>query len=323
MSDFVIGLLGVLLATNQPAAFSNLVVRTTGVVVTVPNPDDPVEKEYHALLELDDAAQEDVDGWLKGEAALDEKGAALDPVLLTAKVQARLQPVRDAYEDFIKRHPNHAPVRLAYGSFLNDTADEAGAFVQWDKARELDPKNPAAWNNLANYHGHCGPVKKSFEYYAKAIELNPSEPIYYQNLATTVFLFRMDAKEFYGIDEQQVFDRALELYRKALKLDPKNFLLATDLAQTYYGIRPPRHEEALKAWEATLALANGDVEREGVLIHQARTLINMGRFDEARKLLGRVGLEGYGPLKARVLKNLNAKEQEARESGRAPVTDLR
>ena len=32
------------------------------------------------------------------------------------------------------------------------------------------------------------------------------------------------------------------LIAEALKLDPKNFLLASDVAQTYYGIRPPRVE---------------------------------------------------------------------------------
>ena len=54
--------------------------------------------------------------------------------------------------------------------------------------------------------------------YAKAIELNPAEPVYYQNFATTVYLFRKDARAFYGINEQQVFDKALALYRKAMQI---------------------------------------------------------------------------------------------------------
>lgn len=300
-----------LLSTNQPPAPTNLVVRSTGVVARVQDPKDPVEQEYHKLLEMDDEAQDEVDGWIRGEVALNEQGAALEPAQLTAKVDARLQPVRDAYEAFLKKHPDHARARIAYGSFLNDTRDEAGAFVQWEKAKELDPKNPAVWNNLANYHGHCGPTRKCFEYYAKAIELNPTEPIYYQNLATTVFLFRKDASEFYGFNEQQVFDRALELYHKALKLAPKDFLLACDLAQTYYGIRPPRHDDALKAWEVALPLARNDIEKEGIQIHLARTKINMGRFDEAKKHLDLVGLEGYATVKSRLLRNLEEKRAKA------------
>jgi len=92
-----------------------------------------------------------------------------------------------------------------------------------EKALGLNAKDPAVYNNLANIYGHTGPVKKAFEFYAKAIELNPREPVYYHNFGTTVYLFRTDAKEFYGITEQQVFDKALGLYSNAMKFDPTNF----------------------------------------------------------------------------------------------------
>src|SRR4029078_1222259 len=132
---------------------------------------------------------------------------------------------------------------------LNEQGDEYEGSKHMEKALELDPKNPAAWNNLANYYGHRSPVKKSFEHYAKAIELDPKEPVYYWNFGTTVYLFRKDAMEFYKIDEKQVFDKALDLYRKALKLDPTNFVLSSDYANSFYGTKPPRYEEGLKAWE--------------------------------------------------------------------------
>ena len=112
---------------------------------------------------------------------------------------------------------------MAYGSFLDDIGDEEAGKAQFENASQIDPKNPAAWNNLANYYGENGPLTNAFADYARAIELDPTEPVYYQNLATTVYLFRKDAREFYGINEQQVFDKALELYRKAIQLDPENF----------------------------------------------------------------------------------------------------
>src|SRR3989441_8155357 len=232
MDSFLIGLLSALVSTNQPVAVSNLVARTTGISVTVPNPNDPVEKEYQKLLETDDAAQEEVDKWIRDETAFREQGAGLPDATLKARIEQRLKGVRDAYEGFLRNHPEHARAHLAYGSFLMETHEEEEAVNQMEKARELDPKNPAAWNNLANYYGHRSPVKKAFEYYAKAIELNPTETVYYQNLATTVFLFRPDAMEFYKIDESQVFDKALDLYRKAMKLDPDNFIALRDRKST-------------------------------------------------------------------------------------------
>ena len=36
---------------------------------------------------------------------------------------------------------------------------------------------------------------------------------------------------YYQLTEQQVFDKAFDLYQKALKLDPNNFPLASDVAR--------------------------------------------------------------------------------------------
>ncbi len=314
MSDLLIGLLGVLLATNQTSAASNLVQKTTGLAVKLPAVNDPVEKQYLKLLADDNAAQEEADKWITDNEAFAKKGAGLSGATLSLRIEQRFAPVRKAYEEFISRHPEHARARLAFGSFLNDLHEEEEAVQQWEKSRELDCKNPAAWNNLANYYGHGGQLKKAFEYYAKAIELDPSEAVYYHNFGTTVFLFRKDAKEYYKIDEQQVFDRALTLYAQALKLDPKNFPLATDVAQTYYGIKPMRYEAAMTAWRYALSVANDEIEREGIYMHLARFEMNAGHFAEARQQLGRVTQTMYDELKTRLLRVLAEKAARAKDA---------
>jgi tetratricopeptide (TPR) repeat protein len=311
MDSFLIGLLSALVATNQPVAVSNFVARTTGISVIVADPNDPVEKEYQKLLEADDAAQEEVDKWIRDETAFREKGAGIPDATLKARIEQRFRAVRDAYEGFLRNHPDHARAHLAYGSFLMEIHEEEEAVKQMEKARDLDPKHPAAWNNLANHYGHRSPVKKAFEYYAKAIELNTNEPVYYQNLATTVFLFRPDAMKFYNIDEPQVFDKALDLYRKAMKLDPDNFVLASDYAMSYYGIKPMRTGDAIAAWESALKIAPDDKEREGVYIHLARIKLDAERFEEVHRLLNNVTNEMYASLKNRLLRNLERHEKAA------------
>src|ERR1022692_1100886 len=189
VSDLLVGLLSVALSTNPPVAISNLVAEKTGITIPVINTNDPVEMAYYKVLQDDDAAEKDVIKWSENADAAAATGAGNQPLTLQARIRQRLDRIKAEYEDFIAHHPDHAHIRLAYGSFLNDTHDEEGAVAQWDKARELDPKNPAAWNNLANYYGHRSPVKKAFEYYAKAIELDGKESVYYENLATTVYLF--------------------------------------------------------------------------------------------------------------------------------------
>lgn len=277
---------------------------------------DPVERDYRRLLEMDDDAQTEVDRWIKEDQAFKEKG--IESVTLRARVLQRFEPVKTAYEEFLRKNPKHVPARLAYGSFLNDIGEEDNAEAQWQKAREADPKNPATWNNLANYYGHNGDVRKAFDYYAKAIELNSNEPVYYQNYGTTVYLFRKDAMEHFKISEEQVFEKAMALYNKALALDPDNFVLATDVAQSYYGIKPKvtgdaavdkkavdkLTDEAMTAWLKALQLARDDAERQGVYIHLARVQINAGRFDGARKNLETVTNEMFTTTKKLLEKKL-------------------
>jgi tetratricopeptide (TPR) repeat protein len=256
---------------------------------------------------------------IRDEESFAAQGAAAPVGTVRDHIEARFAPVRKSYEEFLKRHPDHARARLAYGSFLNDLKDEEGAHDQWEKARQLDPKNPAAWNNLANYYGHRGPVTNAFDYYAKAIELNPDEPVYYHNFGTTVYLFRQDAKEHFKINEQQVFDKALDLYGRALRLDSTNFILASDIAQTFYGITPRRPNTALLAWNYALSIARDDIEREGVYVHLARIKGSAGRFDEARRHLDAVTNAMYADLKRRVLRSLEFKEAEAKGTNAAPA----
>jgi tetratricopeptide (TPR) repeat protein len=320
VNELLIGLLGAVLATNQPQAVSNLVQQQTGVSVAIENPNDQAEKELQQLMADDDAAQAEVDKWIRDDANFYKQGAGETKADLRKRILDRFAPVRKGYEDFLKKYPDSAHGYLAYGSFLNDIGDEDGAAAQYEKSRQLDPKNPAVWNNLANYYGEFGPVTNAFAYYAKAIELNPNEPVYYENFATTVYLFRKDAREYFGINEAQVFDKSLALYKKAIKLDPSNFPLATDYAQSYYGIKPLRTNDALVAWTNTLAIARNEAEREGIYIHLARIKIMIGQFDQARAQLAGVTNEAYTDIKNRLERNLVQRENAATNSTVAGVS---
>jgi tetratricopeptide (TPR) repeat protein len=319
VSSLLIGLLGALVSTNQPEAVSNLVRQSTGVSVPVTDPNDPVEKTYKKLMADDDAAQEEVDKWIRDNDEFNAKGAGIPRKELNVKIRARFEPIRHEYEEFLKQHPNHVRARVAYGSFLEDLHEEDAAQEQWEKALELDKNDPAIYNNLANHYGHAGPVKKAFEFYTKAIELNPNEPVYYHNFGTTVYLFRKDAREYYNITEQQVFDKALELYSNSMRLDPTNFPLASDVAQTYYGIKPTRTDEALRSWTNALSIAHDETEREGVYLHFARLKMHAERFAEAHAHINSVTNEMYNELKARLVKNLNLQEAMAKTNSAKSV----
>jgi tetratricopeptide (TPR) repeat protein len=305
VNDLLIGLVGAVLATNQPLAVSNLVQQHTGISVPVAEANDPVERELQQLMTDDDAATAEVDKWIRDNNDFFAQGAGVPKEELNKRIMDRFASVRKNYEDFLRRHPDSAHGYLAYGSFLNDIGEEDAAVDEYEKSRQLDPKNPAVWNNLANYYGEHGPLTNAFIDYEKAIKLNPAEPVYYQNMATTVYLYRRDAMEYYHIKEPQVFDKALALYQQAMKLDPENFPLATDYAQSYYGIRPLRTNDALVAWTNALNIARDDVEREGVYLHLARIKTSIGQYDESRALLDGVTNEALIDMKKRLQRSLH------------------
>lgn len=246
----------------------------------------------------------------EAEAALAKWEDAEGPEAL--KLWGVLQDLDKRYAALEPHFAKDASFHLAWGNLLTNMGEENEdrAAEQWEISRQLDPTDPNPWNNLANYHGHVGPVKKSFEYYAKAVSLDPKEPIYLQNFATTVFLFRKDAQEFYGINEQQVFDKALDLYRQALKLTPQDYALAADLAISYYGIKPARVEAALADWRYAQKLAPSELDKQNVEIHLARWEMKAGRFDKARKHLDAVTAPLLQELKARVARTLAQAEKK-------------
>jgi tetratricopeptide (TPR) repeat protein len=324
MSDVLVGALTVLLATNPPAALTNLVLEKTGLSALQSRTNDPIARELQLILDADDAAQDEIDRWIEEAEPEGDPAAQLAASTLRGRIQQRIEPVRNRYKEFLAAHPTNATAHLAFGSFLNAYGDEPAAIESWERARQLDPRNPAAWNNLANAYAHSGPVEKSFPMFEEAIRLNPVEPVYLHNYGTLVFMFRRDATNHFKCDEQEVFQKAFGLYQRAIALDPNNFQLAADVAQTYYGWRLPRSTNtvdatraelelattAMKAWTNALTLAPNDVDREGIQLHFARWNIRLGHLEEASQNLSTVTNTAHSVIRKRLEKTLKERGQE-------------
>jgi len=313
----LLGVLGAALATNAPTRQT-----PTGPERGQSRPaaeTAAVEQEYQKLQTEDDAAQAEVDKWVRESSDLKAKGGGASQAELDRRIRERLGLVRKAYENFLSRHPDHARAQLAYGNFLSDRQDEAGAQAHWEKALELDPKNADAYNNLAGRYSESGPVKKAFEYFDKAIELKPSEPVYYHNFATSLYVLNKQGMKYYGLNEQQVYAKTLQLYSNAAWLAPLNFTFASDLAQTYYSLKPLPADDALKAWTNAVKRAHNELEREEVYVHLARVKMLAGRLREARAQLIAVTNENSAQLKANLLRRIEERENPARATNAPPL----
>ena len=273
------------------------------------DPNTPEEREYRRLLRSHMSARNEVDYWIRTDIAARKSLAPPPNAFMKSRIKQRFEPLIATYQDFIKRNPGHVRAGQSYHALLDDLNAEGGLLKHWEESRGIDTRDPDAWRRLANYYNHIGEIQKAFQCFAQAIELDPTEPVYYQEYALTVFLYRRDAREHFHFNEQQVFDLALELYEKALQLDPKNAPLALEIAQCYYIIRPPRVEPALQAWRRLLKLASTDRQRENICLNLARIEIAGEDFDSARRYLTLVKNRQFERVKAQVAKTLTEREK--------------
>ncbi|HEV2209960.1 MAG TPA: hypothetical protein VG167_14360 [Verrucomicrobiae bacterium] len=266
------------------------------------------DKEYEALIAKEAAAQAEVESWRKENRAAVAKGAGVAPAELEQRITERLNGIEQAYRDYLGRHPNEARARLAYGCFLNDRQDEAGAQAQWERVLALDPANADAYNNLAGRYCESGPIKKAFEFFSRSIELKPTEAAYYHNFADALYVLRSHAMTNYGLNEQQVFSKALLLYSNAARLDPHNSMFAWDFAQTYYALKPLPYQDALRAWTNALASADKEADREAIYLHLARVKMLAGWLNEARAQLNGVTNQDAAGPKAALLRAMEERQ---------------
>jgi tetratricopeptide (TPR) repeat protein len=281
---------------------------TAALLLAATNP--AVEKEFSSILAAEEAAEAEVSAWMESVRTSKTNLTEAAQADLDRRRQKRFEQVRHAFVDFLGRYPRHARALSAYGNFLRDQGDEAGAQAQWEAALAVDPANPDVRHSLACCYTESGQAKRAFEFFAKAIELNPSDPVYYWNFANATYVLRSQAAALYRISEQDVYAKVLALYGQSTRLDPTNLTYATDLAQTYYSIRPFPAGEALKSWHAALSKAHTPLEYEEIYVHLARVEMLGGNLARARDQLAAVTNAALSNLKSNLLRAIASRETE-------------
>ena len=100
------------------------------------------KRNIKQLMEADDAAQAEVDQWIRENDEAAAKGAGVPSADLRRRIHDRFGPIRAAYEDFLQRHPDHARARVAYGSFLGDLQRRGGRAGAVGKGAGAESQRP-------------------------------------------------------------------------------------------------------------------------------------------------------------------------------------
>ena len=144
---------------------------------------------------------------------------------LNRRIRDKFDPSRKAYKDFIQNHPDYAPARLAYTSFLHDMGDEDGEFQQLLKGPGARTRrflqSGTTWRN---YYGEFSPVTNALMCYEKAIELDPASNFITTTLAPPFMPLSQGRPRILSHQRATGFQQgggALPL--RPTKLDPINF----------------------------------------------------------------------------------------------------
>ncbi|CAG9855506.1 unnamed protein product [Phyllotreta striolata] len=131
------------------------------------------------------------------------------------------------YKDILKEHPNYVDCYLRLGCMARDKGHFYDASDWFKEALRIDTEHPDAWSLLGNLHlakQEWGPGQKKYERILK----NPStsQDAYSLIALGNVWLqtLHQPTKDKERMKRHQ--DRALNLYKQVLKIDPKNIFAA-------------------------------------------------------------------------------------------------
>lgn len=260
--------------------------------------------EFKALKARVEDTQQDVIRWLLETPALNEHPEETPSHLLSARIEHRFQSVCEAMDTYRQRHSDHSELATIEQPFRQGVTNDLEAIRLWEVARNEAPDSASPWGELAHYFLHSGRVGKAFTCFEKGLLLLPLDTTFYSEFATTLLLYRPDGMRHYKLTEQAIFDKALSVYRLAMRLEPHSFELAVAFAESYYLITPARHAEGQAAWDHALSLAVTEAERGEALIHLARYAVQRSHSNLARIYLAQVNAARWEPLKLALLRRI-------------------
>ncbi len=188
-------------------------------------------------------------------------------------VRVALPVARTAALRAIELDPNLMEPRcaLAYVLLYHDW-DFAGADREFARALELNPRHPRPHHWNAYNLGVRGKFAEALAELNVALDLDPLNLAVHSSLST-----------FYNMSGQH--DRALSQARRALDIEPTFFGAYLVMAWTYEDMK--RYPESLAAYEDAIRFG---ANASSLQVERVRLLAELGRMDEARKLM--TSLEG-------------------------------
>lgn len=219
-------------------------------------------------------------------------------------LRSQLQDLCHDYELLLRDSPKFAPGYAAYGYLLSKVGMDKEALGVLQKADRLDPNIPLVKNQIGNCLAETGRPLEAVAYFLAAIRLDPKEPLYHYQLGTLLHEAGPDFIRSGEWTRDSVEHAMHEAFRRAAELAPERIEFTYRYAESFYDVRDPDWDEALKLWSRLEEQAQTPVERETMRLQAANVLIRQGKLDHARALLAAVTLPALDAQKQKLVAQL-------------------
>ena len=203
-----------------------------------------------------------------------------------AQAKHRLDVIRTAYEEVLKRYPKDGRARVYLGELYYDRfGDTARGVNLWEEALSLDPKLHEAMNDLAIHYSHVGEVDKSLECFDRALKLAPDNADYLFNVTQIYLIHWPDVQKHYGWTKEQTYRKAMVYSQHAAELRPDDYPLLADYALNFFrgeqmGI-PVTWGDAAAAWQKAREYVRNKDELFYTWLNEGRVWIRAGQKPKA------------------------------------------
>ena len=169
-----------------------------------------------------------------------------------ASKKAKLYDNRGAIKSYnaaLKLNPDLVEIYFKRGIVKTRIDDTTGALRDFDKMLRINPGHIFAYNNRASTKGHLEDVHGALDDINQAIALDPEYVMAHVNLGGVnlhIAKIKTGAGDFVEADRH--FQEAIDVYRKALKLDRKNRIARKNLRNAKRMFRLFKILRGIKKW---------------------------------------------------------------------------
>jgi len=155
----------------------------------------------------------------------------------------KTEEARTAHLAAIDAQPRYAAAYLAYGTFLFLEGHPREAIAPFQRATELTPDNPSAFNNLGSAYMYVGDFDRASDALSRSLAIEPRRASY-SNLGMVLYY-------------RGRYAEAIAMTRKAIDVAPNDHRLWGNLADAL--VRDENSSEATQAYRRALDLAEGEL----------------------------------------------------------------